>query len=292
MRRTMTKGPTMVPALERLVGGESTLTQSRKRWIGVGARSDDRFDQRIERVDLAAAIGKSPAERGFRARPSDLFGIETEQIAARIGQLVETKKALELRRVEFRCPYGCPVMRRNTSRSEAASRAQQCLRKGMRRAQTKIPPSRAESEASVQNHRRMVSWPAGARVQAATVHRVVTLLERALPIAILALAVIGAPVMMLAPEGLPGSDHSRKNSRKSTGNGELRQQIQHLRGRVQHLREDPVAVERIARDELGLVRTSEVVFQFPRGRWISASWPSAPIPPEGQFAVVTWSRVG
>ena len=103
--------------------------------------------------------------------------------------------------------------------------------------------------------------------EAAAVHRVVTLLERALPISILALAVIGAPVMMLAPEGLPRlRSLSKELAQVESENGELRQQIQHLRGRVQHLREDPVAVERIARDELGLVRTSEVVFQFPRGR--------------------------
>jgi cell division protein FtsB len=31
---------------------------------------------------------------------------------------------------------------------------------------------------------------------------------------------------------------------------------------VQELRDDPAAVERIARDQLGMVRRSEVVFQF------------------------------
>jgi cell division protein FtsB len=69
------------------------------------------------------------------------------------------------------------------------------------------------------------------------VHRFVLFVERILPISILAMAAALVPTMMLAPQGIP---------------------------RVQHLREDPVAVERIARDELGLVRTSEVVFQFPR----------------------------
>src|SRR5436190_242586 len=38
--------------LERLVGGESTLTQVAQALIGVGARSDDRFDERVECVDL------------------------------------------------------------------------------------------------------------------------------------------------------------------------------------------------------------------------------------------------
>ena len=96
-------------------------------------------------------------------------------------------------------------------------------------------------------------------------HRVFLFVERILPIAILAFAVIGVPVMMLAPQGIPRlRSLSRELTQVDAENAELRQQIQHLRGRVQHLREDPVAVERIARDELGLVRTSEVVFQFPR----------------------------
>lgn len=97
------------------------------------------------------------------------------------------------------------------------------------------------------------------------VHRLVLFVERILPISILAMAAFGVPVMMLAPEGIPRlGSLSRELSQVDSENADLRQQIQHLRGRVQHLREDPVAVERIARDELGLVRTSEVVFQFPR----------------------------
>src|SRR3954463_1048945 len=95
--------------------------------------------------------------------------------------------------------------------------------------------------------------------------RLVLRWERVLPILILALAAIGAPVMILAPEGLPRLRAlSKELAQVETENAEARRDIQHLRGKVQHLREDPVAVERIARDELGLVRTSEVVFQFSR----------------------------
>ena len=95
--------------------------------------------------------------------------------------------------------------------------------------------------------------------------RLVRLAERILPIAILAMAVVGVPVMMLAPEGLPRlRTLSKELAQVESENAEQRQQIQQLRGKVRHLREDPAAVERIARDELGLVRTSEVVFQFPR----------------------------
>jgi cell division protein FtsB len=97
------------------------------------------------------------------------------------------------------------------------------------------------------------------------VARFFLLVERVLPIAILVMAVVGAPALILAPEGLPRlRSLSKELLHVQNENAELRQQIRHLRGRVQHLREDPAAVERIARDELGLVRTSEVVFQFPR----------------------------
>lgn len=95
--------------------------------------------------------------------------------------------------------------------------------------------------------------------------RLVRLVERILPIAILAMAAVGVPVMMLAPQGLPRlRSLSKELAQVESENAEQRQQIQQLRGKVRHLREDPAAVERIARDELGLVRTSEVVFQFPR----------------------------
>jgi cell division protein FtsB len=97
------------------------------------------------------------------------------------------------------------------------------------------------------------------------VQRLVHLVERILPIGILGMAAVGVPVMMLAPEGLPRlRSLSKELGQVTAENAELGLQIQQLRGKVRHLREDPVAVERIARDELGLVRTSEVVFQFPR----------------------------
>jgi cell division protein FtsB len=39
-----------------------------------------------------------------------------------------------------------------------------------------------------------------------------------------------------------------------------------LRKGVQNLKDNPDSVERIARDELGLVRKNEVVFQFPTAK--------------------------
>lgn len=89
------------------------------------------------------------------------------------------------------------------------------------------------------------------------------LLERILPVAMLVIAVVGAPVMIFSPQGLP----RLRGLEKELGdvdeeNAALRREIDALKGRVGRLRDDPGAVERIARDNLGLVRQTEVVFQF------------------------------
>lgn len=90
---------------------------------------------------------------------------------------------------------------------------------------------------------------------------------RALPMGILGLALVGAPVLILEPQGLPRMRSLQTElDGVSTENAELRREIVALRADVQSLRDDPKAVERIARDELGLVRKSEVVFQFGKAR--------------------------
>jgi cell division protein FtsB len=89
------------------------------------------------------------------------------------------------------------------------------------------------------------------------------LVERTLPIAVLALALVAVPVLVLEPEGLPRvRGLQRELEGVSKENDALRTEVEHLRATVRDLRDDPTAVERIARDELGLVRKSEVVFQF------------------------------
>ncbi|AGP37188.1 FtsB family cell division protein [Sorangium cellulosum] len=91
------------------------------------------------------------------------------------------------------------------------------------------------------------------------------MLERTLPIAVLVVAVVGAPVMIFSPQGLPRlRELERELADVEEENAELGRQIEALRGKVARLRDDPTAVERIARDNLGLVRQSEVVFQFSR----------------------------
>jgi cell division protein FtsB len=99
------------------------------------------------------------------------------------------------------------------------------------------------------------------------VGRFTLLLERVLPLAVLAVAVIGSPVLILSPQGLPRLRGLEKElADVEEENAELRREIEATRARVVRLRDDPAALERIARDELGLVRQTEVVFQFPGRR--------------------------
>jgi cell division protein FtsB len=92
-------------------------------------------------------------------------------------------------------------------------------------------------------------------------------IQRALPIAILALAMVGAPILIFEPEGLPRMRRlSQELSDANAEIAELRRSVALLRVQVDDLRSDPAAVERIARTELGLVRKNEIVFQFAKGK--------------------------
>ena len=86
-----------------------------------------------------------------------------------------------------------------------------------------------------------------------------------LPLGLLLFAIVFVPLRILEAEGLPRYRALRSELLQTReNNARMRHEVQELKRRVEHLRNDPQAIERIARDELGLVRTSEVVFQFPR----------------------------
>jgi len=90
-------------------------------------------------------------------------------------------------------------------------------------------------------------------------------LLRGLPLAVLTISLVAVPVLVLEPQGMP---RMRALETELSGvqreNAELRRDVSRLRADVKQLRESPTAVERIAREQLGLVRKSEVVFQFER----------------------------
>ena len=91
--------------------------------------------------------------------------------------------------------------------------------------------------------------------------------ERALPVGILALAAVSVPVMMLRPEGMTRLHTLQQElTHVRAANADLTSDVGALRAEVRGLRDDPKAVEKIARDQLGLVRKSEIVFQFGKPR--------------------------
>ena len=84
-----------------------------------------------------------------------------------------------------------------------------------------------------------------------------------MPLAVLATAAISVPMLMLSATGLPRLQGLREEKvRADEELSRLSQQIWELRAEVARIKDDPAAVERAARDELGLVRRTEVVFQF------------------------------
>ena len=90
-------------------------------------------------------------------------------------------------------------------------------------------------------------------------------LERILPLCILAIAAVGAPALMFSQEGLPRLRGLKAEMvQVNEENASLAESIRQLQIEVERLKHDPSAVEHIARDELGLVRNNEVVFQFPQ----------------------------
>jgi cell division protein FtsB len=88
-------------------------------------------------------------------------------------------------------------------------------------------------------------------------------LLRGLPLAVLTVSLVTVPVLVLEPQGIPRMRSLEKElAGVQAENAELRRDVSKLRTEVKDLREDPQAVERIAREQLGLVRKSEIVFQF------------------------------
>jgi len=87
--------------------------------------------------------------------------------------------------------------------------------------------------------------------------------RRILPIAVLVLAIVAVPILMFARTGLPRLENLRHEQRKVDEEvSKLAFQIRQQRLEVEEVKANPQSVERIARDELGLVRRTELVFQF------------------------------
>ena len=76
-------------------------------------------------------------------------------------------------------------------------------------------------------------------------------------------AVICVPVRLLEPEGLPRYRVLRaERDEVKASNERLAREVEQLRIHVDRLRIEPEALERLARDELGMLRSDELLFQF------------------------------
>ena len=84
-----------------------------------------------------------------------------------------------------------------------------------------------------------------------------------LPLGLILGSIIAVPILILGDQGLPRYRRLSYELDDARGaNRKLRKEIAVLRGEVHDLRSDPEALERIARDELGMIKPDELLFQF------------------------------
>jgi cell division protein FtsB len=85
-----------------------------------------------------------------------------------------------------------------------------------------------------------------------------------LPFAILLVAIVTVPAKILDYRGLPRLRALETQlERVRAENERIEREVHALHRQVDALRSDPQALERVARDELGMLREGELVFQFP-----------------------------
>lgn len=74
---------------------------------------------------------------------------------------------------------------------------------------------------------------------------------------------VGMPTLLVKSGGLGRlGELSRERETVETEISRLARRVAELEARARAARDDPRAIERAARDQLGLVRPNEVVFQF------------------------------
>lgn len=96
------------------------------------------------------------------------------------------------------------------------------------------------------------------------VNRLARALLWMLPFGLLILSIVSVPLAILDDEGLPRYRALKQElAEVERVNGRLRRDVDQLHREVDGLRDEPDAIERIARDELGMIREDELLFQFP-----------------------------
>jgi len=86
----------------------------------------------------------------------------------------------------------------------------------------------------------------------------------ALPIGLLLMAAIGVPLKALDSRGIERVERlNRDLDALKEANRRTRRENEALRTEIRSFHSDPSFVERIARDELGMVGMDEIIYQFP-----------------------------
>ena len=84
-----------------------------------------------------------------------------------------------------------------------------------------------------------------------------------LPFLLLMVAIVVVPLRILDEQGLPRYRALRSElSQVEATNRRIHREVRELERDVETLRGDLEAIERIARDELGMIKPGEVLFQF------------------------------
>lgn len=84
-----------------------------------------------------------------------------------------------------------------------------------------------------------------------------------LPFSLLVLAIVVVPLQIFDDQGLPRYRQLRNQlASEESENRSLRAEAEQLREEVARLRGNPAAIESVARDDLGMVRSGEIIFQF------------------------------
>ena len=88
-------------------------------------------------------------------------------------------------------------------------------------------------------------------------------LDRLVPLGMLLVAAISVPVMLWSPTGLARLEalHAQRET-LALEVARLERDIERLRYQAESIKTSPSSIERVARDELGLVRRTELVMQF------------------------------
>jgi cell division protein FtsB len=85
-----------------------------------------------------------------------------------------------------------------------------------------------------------------------------------IPLGLLVTTSVAVPLQLVDGQGMPRYFELRAQiARVTSSNGQLEREIRDLQQETELLRNDARAIERLARDELGMVRQGEIVFQFP-----------------------------